>query len=64
MICRYPWRSLGISVPVAGSTLGFDVALNDNDGTSYRKNVHIWAGYTQNQSWWDMGTIGTLIFEP
>ena len=40
----------------------FDVAINDNDGTSFRKNQHIWAGYDQNQSWWDLGTIGALIF--
>ena len=42
--------------------MGFDVAFSDNDGTTYRKNQHIWAGYGQNQSWWDMETIGILIF--
>jgi hypothetical protein len=45
-----------------GYKIGFDIAINDNDGTNYRKNQHIWAGYNQNQSWWDVGTIGALIF--
>ncbi len=47
-----------------GFKIGFDVAINDNDGTNYRKNMHIWAGFTQNQSLWDMATIGALIFGP
>ena len=47
-----------------GNKIGFDVAINDNDGTNYRRNQHIWAGYNSNQSWWDMGTIGALVFGP
>ena len=50
------------SKAMPGSKIGFDVAISDNDGTTYRKNQHIWAGFNQNQSWWDMGTIGALIF--
>ncbi len=42
--------------------IGFDVAISDNNGTTYRKSQHIGAGFNQNQSWWDMGTIGALIF--
>ena len=64
MICRYPLSSLSHVVAKPGYKIGFDVAINDNDGTSYRKNQHIWAGFNQNQSWWDMGTIGALIFGP
>jgi len=39
------------------------VAISDNDGsTTYRTNQYIWAGFNQNQSWWDMGTIWALVF--
>jgi hypothetical protein len=62
MICRYPLCSLKGVIARPGYKIGFDVAVNDNDGTNYRKNQHIWAGFTQNQSWWDMGTIGVLVF--
>ena len=64
MIARYPLSRLNGAAIVPGFKIGFDVAINDNDGTNYRKNQHIWAGYNQNQSWWDMGTIGALIFGP
>ena len=64
LICRYPMKQLGLVPPGGGTKIGFDVAFSDNDGTTYRKNQHIWAGYGQNQSWWDMGTIGILLFEP
>lgn len=64
IIARYPLSGLKGIVARPGSKIGFDVAINDNDGTNYRKNQHIWAGYNQNQSWWDMGTIGALIFGP
>ncbi len=63
MICRYPLSALGRIGLKLGAKLGFDVALSDNDGTTYRKNQHIWAGFNQNQSWWDMGTIGVLFFK-
>ncbi len=64
IICRYPFASLNGLVPQPGAKIGFDVAINDNDGSTYRKNTHIWAGYTANQTWWDMGSIGALIFGP
>jgi hypothetical protein len=64
MICRYPLSALSHVVAQPGYKIGFDVAINDNDGTNYRKNQHTWAGFNQNQSWWDMGTIGALIFGP
>jgi hypothetical protein len=62
MFVRYPLSSLPGIVAKPGYKIGFDVAFNDNDGTNYRKNEHIWAGFNQNQAWWDMGTIGALLF--
>ena len=62
MIARFPLSSLQGIVARPGYKVGFDLAINDNDGTSFRKNQHIWAGYDQNQSWWDLGTIGALVF--
>jgi len=62
MIARFSLAAISGIVAKPGYKIGFDVALNDNDGTSFRKNQHIWAGYEQNQSWWDLGTIGALIF--
>jgi hypothetical protein len=62
LICRYPLSSLKNVVAEPGYKIGFDAGINDNDGTNYRKNQHIWAGFNQNQSWWDMGTIGALVF--
>ncbi|HTY57244.1 MAG TPA: sugar-binding protein, partial [Bacteroidota bacterium] len=64
IIARLPLAGMPGVVAKPGSKIGFDVAFNDNDGTSFRKNQHIWAGYLQNQSWWDIGTIGALIFAP
>jgi len=64
LICRYPLAELNDVIARPGHKIGFDVAISDNDGTTYRKNQHIWAGFSQNQSWWDMGTIGMLIFGP
>jgi hypothetical protein len=64
MICRYPLSSLKNVKAEPGYKIGFDVAINDNDGLNYRKNQHIWAGFNQNQSWWDVGTIGALVFGP
>ncbi|MCK5571626.1 MAG: hypothetical protein KAJ12_02650, partial [Bacteroidetes bacterium] len=64
IVARYPLSSLGDIIVKPGFKIGFDVAINDNDGTNYRKNQHIWAGYNQNQSWWDIGTIGALVFGP
>ncbi len=64
IIARYPLASLPGVVARPGYKIGFDAAFNDNDGGSYRKNMHIWAGFTYNQAVWDMGTIGALIFGP
>jgi hypothetical protein len=63
IMCRFPLSTLNITAK-PGYKIGFDVSINDNDGLNYRKNQHIWAGFNQNQSWWDVGTIGVLIFGP
>jgi hypothetical protein len=63
MMCRYPLSSWTRFPIKPGAKIGFDIGISDNDGTTYRKNQHIWAGFNQNQSWWDMGTIGVLFFE-
>ena len=63
MVCRYPLAVLSRVSIKPGAKLGFDVAISDNDGTTYRKNQHIWAGFNQNQSWLDLGTIGMLLFK-
>jgi hypothetical protein len=61
LMCRYPLASPGRTALKPGAKLGFDLAISDNDGTTYRKNQHIWAGFTQNQSWLDLGTMGVLL---
>jgi hypothetical protein len=63
LIGRYPLSALGKVRVKRGAKLGFDLAISDNDGTTYRKNQHIWAGFNQNQSWLDLGTIGVLLFQ-
>ncbi|MFH1230172.1 MAG: sugar-binding protein [Planctomycetota bacterium] len=62
MIVRIPLAGMPLVVTDDGSKIGFDLAISDNDGTLYRKNQHIWAGYNQNQSWLDFRLIGALIF--
>ena len=64
IIARFPLAAMPGIIAKPGYKIGFDVAINDNDGTSFRKNQHIWAGYLQNQSWWDLSTIGALVFGP
>lgn len=64
IICRYPLSSLNGLKPQPGMKIGFDVAINDNDGSTYRKNMHLWAGFTSNQTWWDLGSMGALFFGP
>jgi len=63
MICRIPVISMNMKKLEKGMKLGFDIAINDNDGTSFRKNTHIWSGYTQNQVWWVIESIGVLIID-
>jgi len=59
---RIPWKSLSLVRPEAGMKIGFDLALNDNDGTRYRTNQMLWAGFNQNQTWLDLSLIGALLF--
>ncbi len=63
MICRIPLDNIFDKKPFKGMKIGFDIAVNDNDGTSFRKNTHIWSSYTHNQVWWVIESIGALFFE-
>jgi hypothetical protein len=63
LIARYPLASLDGIVARPGYKIGFDVAFMDNDGANYRKNQHTWAGFNKNQGWWDMGTVGVILFK-
>jgi hypothetical protein len=61
IIVRMPWESLPLVKPEPGTKIGFDIALNDNDGTQFRTNQMLWAGFNQNQTWLDLSLIGALI---
>jgi hypothetical protein len=63
IIVRIPWRSLPLVRAEPGMKIGFDVAVNGNDGTRFRTNQMLWAGFNQNQTWLDLSLIGTLIFK-
>jgi hypothetical protein len=61
MTVRIPWKSLPLVTVEPGMKVGFDIALNDNDGTRFRTNQMLWAGFNQNQTWLDLSLIGSLI---
>ncbi|MGA9364566.1 MAG: sugar-binding protein [Bacteroidota bacterium] len=61
IVVRIPWKSLPLVAVEPGMKIGFDVALNDNDGTRFRTNQMLWAGFNQNQTWLDLSLIGALI---
>ena len=61
VVVRIPWKSLPLVAVEPGMKIGFDVALNDNDGTRFRTNQMLWAGFNQNQTWLDLSLIGALI---
>jgi len=63
IIVRMPWKSLPLVTPEPGMKIGFDIALNDNDGTRFRTNQMLWAGFNQNQTWLDLSLIGALILK-
>jgi hypothetical protein len=63
IIVRIAWQSLGVGTPEPGMKIGFDLALNDNDGARFRTNQMLWAGFNQNQSWLDLSLIGALILK-
>lgn len=39
---QFPWKTLGFVTPKSGLTIGFDVIIGDNDGTSQRKGCIGW----------------------
>jgi hypothetical protein len=61
IIVRIPWKSLPLITVEPEMKIGFDVALNDNDGTRFRTSQMLWAGFNQNQTWLDLSLIGALI---
>lgn len=56
-----PWSELGI-VPTAGMTIGFDVAVNDDDNGGDRDSQLMWAG--TNDNWTDTSMFGNLELSP
>ncbi|RYY14142.1 MAG: hypothetical protein EOO04_30705, partial [Chitinophagaceae bacterium] len=48
---RIPWSNIGISNPVAGFRLGFDVANDDDDNGGARESQKMWAGDGNNWQW-------------
>ena len=46
---RIPWSSIGITNPAVGFTIGFDVAVDDDDNGSNRESQQMWAG--DNDNW-------------
>jgi chitodextrinase len=52
-----PWSALGIT-PTAGMTIGFDVAVNDDDNGDGRDSQLMWAG--TNDNWTDTSMFGSL----
>ncbi|MCC5021830.1 MAG: hypothetical protein J6386_03075 [Candidatus Synoicihabitans palmerolidicus] len=45
-----PWSNLGITPVGGGTTIGFDMAVNDDDDGGTRENQLVWAGYAYNSS--------------
>jgi chitodextrinase len=56
-----PWSELGIA-PTAGMTIGFDVAVNDDDNGADRDSQLMWAGTGSN--WTDTSAFGNLELSP
>lgn len=56
---RVPWSSIGISNPSAGFTIGFDVAVDDDDNGGNRESQHMWAG--DNDNWQYPRNFGDLV---
>jgi len=59
-----PWTTIGIT-PSVGTVIGFDVAINDDDGGTDRENKISWNA-TADQGWQDPSFFGEteLIEEP
>jgi len=53
-----PWSQLGITAPAAGTTIGFDIANDDDDTGSGRQNQVVWNGTINNYQ--NTSAFGTL----
>lgn len=58
---RFPWSTLGGGTPTPGSYIGFDVKLNDDDGTPGRDNQLAWKDGTF-AAYNNTSLFGTLQF--
>jgi hypothetical protein len=54
-----PWSQLGIASPVNGTTIGFDVAYDDDDNGSTRDRQSVWNGTVNNYA--NTSAFGTLV---
>jgi len=56
-----PWSKLGITAPTAGTSVGFDIIYDDNDGISWGRSRQV--AFTGDQSIWSScAQFGDLIF--
>lgn len=58
---RFPWATWSIGAPAAGTNLGFDVSVNDDDNGGTRDNQISWNDGTFGE-WQNPSLFGTLQF--
>lgn len=68
LVLKFPYDSMGVQRPKVGDVIGFDLALNDNDGTRTRRTQMVWAGAARRWAWLlgtyrDPSRFGQLIFD-
>ena len=56
-----PWSNIGITNPVAGRIIGFDVANDDDDNGGVRESQRMWAGDGDN--WQYPRNFGDLVLQ-
>lgn len=61
MEIQIPWSAMGGSMPVAGSYMGFDVSVNDDDDGGTRDNQLSWNDGSYGE-WNNPGLFGTVQF--
>jgi chitodextrinase len=56
-----PWSKLGMTAPTVGTTIGFDIMYDDNDGQSWTRTRQV--AFTGDQSIWSScAQFGDLVF--
>ncbi|MDB5256600.1 MAG: Carbohydrate-binding family 9 [Chitinophagaceae bacterium] len=53
-----PWSQLGINIPAAGTSIGFDISYNDDDNGGSREGQAVWNGTIDN--WQNTSGFGRL----